>query len=719
MMIRSRPSLQALVTDLYQTAEEKHASGVEGPEEKNHSGVDIEKFISELSVKSPVEKIFSATTTGNSIIFPILFVNFMRIFWNVQAQLSHKMETSLYYRCEYMPEIRKAITYDSATLRAEGAGLTTTTAGFGALFAVFAAMYQLANHARRKKQFRNERNLTQQVDLFIRYLNLPQPEQEKKLRSFLLDAPIPKLKKLLQKKYYGVDANVVQEIQQLTSGLQRFADDLAWYREELNTNYFLPIVGISTIPAFIVTFIAALKFHQHSTCSTFPLIAYLLDSCDVKEQYENLSLLTYFWDVLSVTGLSVYCTGLLARAATSYPALKSLRPWYYENVHQKYFASNPDKWVFKKLAWAFSSYLFAPLILTYAFIAAMKLANEYAASADCPSFLNLLMSIYSNAESDDYHCSPAEKSMGVAGFLGDFEIVKVDLLFFSLMCFSYVLAGMAERCFNKKSSTMTLEEIQVVDDRLTYGKKILAITESISKKSWDLAIAGCVLIGIVQFVPIVRFADSILHNDLEVFRNLNVSLPTNSSSNDMYSAFAKSFCPYDNLTAIILEYTNSTQYNLTEFLSQHLPLRLVHNDTAALCIAQACKNHDIASAYFYNIAGIDTGCDPLLVTRSIGGFVGPYWLGISFISGGIYVIATSTQLLHQALKLIRSYCKPASTAEVSVVNADADSVYHRLRGQEDDVKAELSPGRNGMFHHRHSPQVNSRSVIIAQSRFSL
>jgi hypothetical protein len=144
-----------------------------------------------------------------------------------------------------------------------------------------------------------------------------------------------------------------------------------------------------------------------------------------------------------------------------------------------------------------------------------------------------------------------------------------------------------------------------------------------------------------------------------------------------------------------------------------MPIKIVGNDTVAVTNAKACTDYDIAGVYFYNIAGIDTGCDPLLETRSIGGFIGPYWLGISIVSGGIYVLATSVQLLKIGAGLIKRHFmttpEPASPGQ-------GVSYQQLSTHDDDDVKLPVT-GTNGFFHRR--SKIEMTRPNSAQQRHSL
>lgn len=678
-------------------------------EEIPQHATDIEKFIKSLNPKTAIQKVGLTATTGNFILYPALFANFMRIFWQVQGNLKTELDNNLYYRCEILPDVRTAISYDGATLRAEGAGLTTTSAGLGALVALIAAQYQLVRYFKRKNQFADTSVLTQRTDAFVKSLRLNNTDDEKKILHFLLDAPAAKLTTLLDKDRCkkGLTLEIMHEIQLMGSPWERFADELAWFRGEVNTSYLMPIVGLSTIPAFIVTFIAAYKLSQESSCGTFPLVAYLSDTCDVTEQYQNLSLLTYFWDVLSVTGLSVYCGVLLMRLLTAYGPLQGMRDWFYENIHQKYFQADPDTWIYRKLVWRIMSTVFTPAILAYSFVEAYKLANNYLTEMNCPSMDSLIWSIYTDSLTDDAYCPASEKSMAIAGFLGDFEIVKVDFMLFTVTFFSYLCTALYEKFGMRAYDDLSATEKAARDKLFKFAKAMLAKFDDISNLSWDFAIGACIIVGILQFFPIKNFADTILHNDLETFENMNSSLPLNTTyDNDTLPLLLSTFCPFDNLTAIFLDQMNMTSFNVSDidfsqFINSTLPVRLIENTTLGFQIAPACPHHEITSVYLHNIAGIDSGCDPLLETRAIGGFVGPYWLGISFVSGGVYLLATATQLLNWGVNSFKKCLSRnnTATAELEVDNDDEDEEkqsrdYQALVGDDDRV----SNHRNSVFY---------------------
>jgi hypothetical protein len=212
------------------------------------------------------------------------------------------------------------------------------------------------------------------------------------------------------------------------------------------------------------------------------------------------------------------------------------------------------------------------------------------------------------------------------------------------------------------------EEKEMRDGYFDYAKTMLAKFDAISNISWDFALGACIIIGILQFFPIKSFADNILHHNLETFDDLNATLPVNTTfNNETIPRLLNTFCPYDNLTAIFLEQAgNFSQFNfsdidLSQFVNMSLPIRLIDNSTLAFQIAPACPQQEIASVYFHNMVGINSTCDPLLETRAIGGFVGPYWLGISFVSGGVYMLATASQLFTWGMNSIKKcFCKKTS-----------------------------------------------------------
>jgi hypothetical protein len=710
-----RPAtLHTSLADIY---DEPHHTEALLSEEKVHADVDVEKFVTSLNVKTAFQKIGLAAATCNFLLYPVMFANFMRIFWLVQDQLQGELDNNLYYRCEILPNIRTAISYDGATLRAEGAGLTTTSAAIGALVALVAAQYQLARYFIRRHQLSDAKKLNDGVNRFIKSLMLQNTEHETKIRAYLLDTPIEKLTLLLSadRAKKGFDENIAAEIKNLGSAWEKFADDLAWYRGEVNDSYLMPIIGISTIPAFIITFIAAYELNKESSCQTFPLVSYLSDSCDVSEQYKNLSLLTYFWDVLSATGLSVYCSVLLARFVTAFSPLHYLRQWFYENVHQPYFQYNPDKWVYRKLTWRISSYIFTPVILTYSFIEAFKLANNYLAGMEgmnCPSMDSLLWSIYSGNHVYDPSCPTSEKSMAIGGFLGDFEIVKVDFMLFTLTCLCYLGAALVEKYFIRDISDLSDDEKLERAVSLKFAKQLLEKLEKIGSLSWDFAIFACVITGVLQFFPIKRFADDILHHDLEVYDSYNSTFFSNHSAADNQTEMLTKICPFDNLTQIYLDQNlNFTNFNLSKFINANLPIKIINNMTSALIIAPACPHREMAAVYAHNIVGIDSGCDPLLETRSIGGFVGPYWLGISFVSGGVYILATGSQLFSWGVsafkKCLRQY-REQETEEDGRDFEDSNHPYQPLAVHETNHKH--SSYRGNIFNRTLTDEIKCKAA---------
>jgi hypothetical protein len=676
-------------------------------EEINIPVVDAEKFSQSLSSKTVFQKVGLVAATCNFILYPALFANFMRVFWQVQAMLKSELDNDLYYRCEILPDVRTAISYDGATLRGEGAGLTTTSAAIGAAVALVAAQYQMARYCWRRHQFSQAKNLHAEVDRFIDSLELENPEQEKKVRMYLLDAPLDKLTILLSKERdkSGLDKEIVAEIQNLGTAWEKFAEDLAWFRDEVNTSYLMPVVGIATIPAFIITFIAAYQLYTESTCDTFPLIADLTDTCDVTELYKNLSLLTYFWDILSVSGLGVYCLVLLARFITAIPSLRFMREMFYKEVHVPYFQTNPDNWVYKKLTWRMASYVFVPALVSYSFVQAYQLADNYLSSMACPPMSRLLWSIYTDNHSEDINCPASEKSMAIAGFLGDFEIVKVEFMLLFLTCASYLGTGIWEKYFRRAEKDLSEQEKIVRKTHLNNAKTLLAKLDRFGSKSWDYALAACIIMGTLQFIPIKSFADGILHHDLEVFHNFNNTLISNATvwSNDTLPQMINYICPYDNLTGIIMD-MSSTHFNITDIFNATARIKIIDNSTLSWQIAPACEQQEIMSVYFHNMLGTDSNCDPLLETRSIGAFIGPYWLGVSFVGGGIYILATGSQLLLWGIQSVKKRFSQQETpveAKENIEEDDNDS-YVTLRGL-----PERRPSYPGFFTKDRSGSVQS------------
>jgi hypothetical protein len=632
------------------------------PEDTTEDKFDTDNFIQEISPKSTLEKIKLTVGIGNSVIYPFLFANFIRTFWNIQSELSAELESNIYYRCQTLPVIRNAVSYDGATVRAEGAGLTTTSAVLGGLMATGCLIYLFGDFLRRQCQYASTKNLNLKIDKFIDTLELDDDKKAAVVRKFLYDLPINNIITLLQSRgsKKGLDKDSAEEMRRQISGWQKYGENLSWFQTEINSNYLTPLVVLSVIPAFVITYLAARNLSENSPCETFPLVAYLTDTCDVTEQYENLSLLTYFWDVLSLSGLSVYCLGIFAHFGTSFGELKKIRPWYYENIHKKYFATNPDQWVYKSVLWGLAAYAFTPFIFTYSFIKALNLANKYAAETNCPSLDKMLWAAYTNDQSYDDLCPASSKSMAISGFLGDFEIVKLDFMFFSLMSCSYVLADIIERCFLRPENSLSTEQKIQRQYYFNKAKQLLKKMEDIRKSSWKWTMGAIVIVGLGQLFFAKRFADDVLNHKLELikdFSSYNISafsIPDNST----YANLTQLLCPYDNLTAILLaETTLYGNFTLNNLLNTSLPLRLVNNHTIAFDVAEACANSGILTAYLYNIVDHSMGCDPLLVTRAIAAFVGLYWLGISFSTGSTYMLATAVYLLFWGIDSLRKCCQ--------------------------------------------------------------
>lgn len=697
-------------------------------EEKSHAdNVDIEGFIKKITQKPLVERVSFTVATVNSFIYPLLFINFMRTFWSIQSEMLHELQTNIYYRCVTNPSIQTALTYDGATVRAEGAGLTTTSAVVCGMIATVELTRLAAKYVFDQYHYAKNPNLIKRIEAFVQTRALNNIDYEKKLRAFLFTIPYKGLMHFLDiyEDLSGMDEEIITELLALSSHWEKFAAELAWYKGELNTNYLAPIVGLSTIPAFIVTYIAAVNLSKHSTCKEFPLLTYLTDACEVNEQYENLSLITYFWDILSATGLAVYCLGLFARLVTS--PMKDFRLWFYENIHKKYFASDADKWIYKNIAWGITSYIVTPAIFAYSFTRAVTLANRYSELTNCPPLFTLLLAAYTNDHSYDETCPASAKSMEISGFLGDFEIVKMDFMYFTAMCLTYLTAEIVERIFLHDPKYLSANDLVLREQLFAKAKKIQHKMTEISNLSWNITIATCVVIGLGQLYPVKHFADSVLHHDLEIIKDVtsylggNFSLPNNST----YTELSNAICPYDNFTAIALaEEIYLRNFNLSDLLNATIPLRLVNNHTLAYEYAPKCLDHDIFSLYFYNIPNVASGCDPILVTRTIAAFIGLYWLGISFSTGSTYMLSTAMLLLVWAGDTVKNFFEnePEEEKDDEYVDfSDLDNVDSRIycrRASAVNIEAHNRPRTSqfGRVCNFFTCRSNSDSSAVVSSR---
>jgi hypothetical protein len=641
--------------------------------------------IPELAIRSR----FSAVGTIQIMVMPLLFVNAVRRFFEFRPYLLEAIQKIKYYTCNLHPEVITAISYDGATVSAEGFGLTTTLVFLTIAESVALLSYQLVRYGMDRKKINELIQLVKQHNFEntndIRYLQID-PPQLNELLYFLkhTDQPESVIRDVIKTRLWGFSSQ-----RELTDFLLRTSSegtqnaiyhavsrpatswvaDIHWYRSQLGM-YMLPFTVLAAIPGFVLMLRAALNLGRDVNCNLWTLVA---DTCDVSDQYDMLSLEIYPWMTVSGTWLGFLSSGMFARLfASPFPRFRSA---FYQVFHEpiERWSQDEEKWRIQSLTWEMISIPALLGISAYSGYRSIELVDHYARDIGCQSLTHLLDVVFSNRlNNTDHVCSAGQIGLAISGFLGDLEIGKIYTLYAATRTISYLVGFMLERlsCLRKESTKRYMEQL-------------LEQLKKIHTNSWKVAGVSCLMAVVTFAVVAKRLADAVLQEGLEETYPLAGLHPFNGTTphfdNTTISRLEHLICPYDQLDLS----------NITLSTNASLPIYLVNNATLVFSLAAGCQDSGIVSVYFRSLLNNINDCSPPVIARGIGVFISDFWVSVSGTTGVTYLIASALQVGIKGLSTLIDYLKKACRESMP----EDHTAYARL-----PESAEEKPQPQGCLH---------------------
>jgi hypothetical protein len=606
------------------------------------------KIISRLRILTIFEEIATTTSALVAYFSFILLINSIRNFPAIEAEINRELVEKIWYRCQLDPEIRWVLGLEAATVSTEAVGYTTSLAGLALLLITMCGVYHLFKMSYNYREkfnldyFFKEHNIELSQSLW-KY-NLSRQDMRKLHNTIATHHENKVLIHALMNIYFEPLNH--QELKALTetidnhqlkhqilkllnirpSPFRKWIDQSQWYGNEL-ARYRLPVAAIFAIPGGILMYHGANYIGSRINCDISTLI---FDTCDVSKQYDMLAEQIKIWMPVSFSVIFLSSFGMVLNLIIQHPVFKPYRTAFYERWHKPYAKWLDDKnWLYKRVGLEIVGVALRPAIIFYSFTKAVSLANRYAQAVGCGSLWQVLTDF--NPASDSV-CDPGSKGLVTGGFVADFEIAKLYFFFMLLKAVTYTIVHFLEHCTHLRRRYP-----------IAYVNKLYEKFCSIEKRSLEFALTPLLLIplGLAMFFTAKTFAEEMLHKGLSSYYepgfpiNINISSITNTT-------VLQDICPFDNLTAIIL------QLNTTA-----LPFNIIDNHIVEFPISRPRPDLDIFAIYFNNF--LSPGNDILLEKRSLAFFVSVFWMLFSLYAGGMYYVGNNVQLAGWGLHKISHY----------------------------------------------------------------
>ncbi|MDR3491155.1 MAG: hypothetical protein P4M12_03810 [Gammaproteobacteria bacterium] len=444
--------------------------------------LSTEEFIALLEAhsKTYIQKIKSTIATTNSLLLPFLFANAIPIFFQAKKEVEENLISNPYYL--FSPKIKQALAYDLATANAEASALTTTLV----LSSIAMLTFSIPYHIKKYYDVRKESNT------LINTLNIKKYSDLMRIKMLSI-----KRDKLNELTAAIVQHGKTENLSAILDHPLSFYEKLEWYNTEVS-KYINPITMLAFIPGFIVMYNATNDFKEDWQCDISPFLSYFSDKCKVLEQYSAMSAITYLWDIVSVTWLSLHTLATTARVL-SIP-FKTFREFIYK-LHAPFekWSNDKERWLYKDLIEEVVSrfLIFAAVYATYR---AVNLVDRFALETNCETFPSFFTSLNSHNGNSD--CTTAEKSMTVSGVIVILEFLTFYPLYISSKLLSSFFWAISEKCF--KEPLISRET----------AKKMLQKFQSINSRNSAAAMIGTLIVGIPAFIMSREFEDNMLKEGL-------------------------------------------------------------------------------------------------------------------------------------------------------------------------------------------------------------
>ena len=606
------------------------------------------KIISHLKIRTIFEEIATTTSATVAYFSFILLLNSIRNFAAIEAEINRELVEKTWYRCQLDPEIRWVLGLEAATVSTEAVGYTTSLAGLALLLVILSGGYHLGKFSYNYRQKYNldylckEHNIELSQSLWkfnlsrqdMRELHtIIETHHDNKIliqalmKIYFETLNHKELKTLIETiDRHQLKHDILKLLSIRPSPFRNWIDQSQWYANEL-ARYRLPVAGLFAIPGGILMYQGASYIGSRINCDISTLI---FDTCDVSKQYDMLAEQIKIWMPVSFSVIFLSSFGMVLNLVMQHSWFKATRAGFYERWHKPYARWLDDKnWLYKRVGLEIVGSALRPAIIIYSFTKAISLANRYAQEVGCGSLWHVLTDF--NPPPDSL-CDPGSKGLVVGGFVADFEIAKLYFFFMLLKAGTYTFVHFLEHCTNLKKRYPIARVSQLYEKFL-----------NIEKRSLEFALSPLLLIplGLGMFFTAKTFAEQMLHQGLSSYyqpgfpTNINISSISNTT-------MLQEICPFDNLTAIILQLNTSA-----------LPFKIIDNYTVEFPISEPKPNLTVFDIYFNNF--LSPGDDILLEKRSLAFFVSVFWMLFSLYAGGMYYVGNNAQLAGWGLHKVSHY----------------------------------------------------------------
>ena len=639
-----------------------------------------------------------------SYLFGALAINSGRNTYPTYIDLKVAIEAIQYLKCTIQKALLDTLSIDGLLVTLEAFGLTT--AAFVALGAAGIVMLHW--------RLNTFRNVYPQMKTF--FSSARQKHQVfnffEKLQFSALNVDSADVASLTLQ---GMHAEAVQNLSVYESSWSNWGKEVL----KLNAGY----AKWAPVPAF-VGFSAGLTqmFLTRFKCWPYDVV---VRTCSALDHLNTTATEVYPWAYVSV-GLAVtYCTALGVFSLSPHSKVfASVGDAFYNNFHQPYItklslrgkedlefnkkdsAFNEDDerwWLYPNLFW---NYLFLPLLMgsvAYAFYSSFNTANQYEDAIGCPHLPSLNQDFWTFSSNSDPACNVTQTVVGLLGFIGDFEIGKLYLMYLLAKYLSYALGALAERYCNIEDKI----PVDVAMKRHERFEKIYGIAMAIAG-------VGVVLASLPLIFPARFQANITLQNDVTVvvklknYNAVNFDMPLTNTSLWDVNSFLHQVCPYDDLAAkFSVKYPgwqSAPVETILNFINQTLPVTFIPAkdglpNMVSTNISPACPDSDILKQWAYSVSGYGNDCPRFTSTRSISVFVSEYWSNLSIWVAMLLFFSSSTAQM--GYWILQNYVFPEETLDSKLVPDDSTAAPSPPK----------APRRGSFFHNDNSSSIERVSLL--------
>lgn len=657
----------------------------------NEIDTDFIELIINSKIKSIPEKIADNTLTIASYVSILYFANSVRRFPIIQEKILNAFRANRYYVCTVHEAIRKALSFEAATVGTEADGFTTSFFITCVALAVIDGGIELVKYPfdrAKKKAFTDlleKHNLKIDSSIALSSISGSQIDSltalieekiaaDKELLDLLLQVYFSDLKyeklreftaqiKEKELKSKLIDAMLVKQ-----TAWQRFVTNTHWIEKQISI-YRLGLAAVCAIPGFIYMLMEDKKI------GGAPISSLFTDEADAPDQTTLMIMQVYPWMTASFPVITFHTLSLFLNLFTYVLSLNKVRTFIYNHIHApvERWANNEARWLHRNLFWEYVALPGMVGISAYSLVQSSLLADEYAHQAGCGGLIDVLGSIYTNSKNNTVICSSATKANMISDLVADSEIDKFYLFYSSLKITFHLLMYLVEKCIDlgkrlpAEKAKLLYERFQKIDDR---NLKIIA--------------AAIFVGGGAQLFFSWRFANDIVSADLTKTMPVNMMFPANITSfninNETMAELANQICPYadfnDVMADIIAGRNTSDPAVIIDILNKtmsELPIQLLNNSTLLVKIADACPEYGIIGLYLLSLWNDDPDCNPLVEYRAQAAFIAFLWAGVALMAASVVNISSVAEMTAIAFKSINHWlCDRPDAADIEVLDAEND-----------------------------------------------